>query len=247
MRIIVLLVGCIIAALSLSCKGTATSVDGADKVAVSTDNTAVNKLSEDANVPATTPMPVPAAEAAKTFVLDGRKYELVLAKNFVAGLVEDLRYATADNFMKRKLYTDPKCYLLRETAERLAEAAADLAGRRTGYRLKVWDCYRPMSVQEEMWKEYTNTPYVANPKTARHPRGRAVDLTIVDADGKEVEMPTEYDDFSRKAHPNAPTTAKAAENRELLRSVMAAAGFTGVNSEWWHFDYLANTPKPMAR
>ncbi|CAN5577990.1 hypothetical protein BH10ACI1_BH10ACI1_08600 [soil metagenome] len=171
--------------------------------------------------------------------IDGKQTELVLAKEIVPNLAEDLKYATADNFMRRKLYDDPKCYLLCETAEKLAFADKDLSKRKPGFKLKVWDCYRPMSVQKEMWKEYTNTPYVANPVTARHPRGRAVDITIVDANGKELEMPTKYDDFSPKARPNAPTTQVAAINRELLRSVMVSAGFTGVTSEWWHFDNLA--------
>jgi len=173
--------------------------------------------------------------------IDGKQTELVLAKEVVSNLVEDLKYATTDNFMHRKLYDDPKCYLLRETAEKLSAADKDLSKRKPGFKLKVWDCYRPMTIQKEMWKEYTNTPYVANPKTARHPRGRAVDITIVDADGKGLEMPTKYDDFTPKARPNAPTTPKAAENRELLRSVMVSAGFTGVNSEWWHFDNLAGS------
>ncbi|HMS42222.1 MAG TPA: M15 family metallopeptidase [Pyrinomonadaceae bacterium] len=171
--------------------------------------------------------------------IDGKQTELVLAREIVPNLAEDLKYATADNFMKRKLYDDPNCYLLRETAEKLAVADRDLSKRKPGFKLKVWDCYRPMSVQKEMWKEYTNTPYVANPTNARHPRGRAVDITIVDTNGKELEMPTEYDNFTPKAHPNAPTTKNAAINRELLRSVMVAAGFTGVTSEWWHFDNLA--------
>jgi D-alanyl-D-alanine dipeptidase len=179
--------------------------------------------------------------------IDGKQSELVLVKEVIPNLVEDLKYATTDNFMHRKLYDDPKCYLLKETAQKLFLADKALSERKPGFRLKVWDCYRPMAIQQEMWKEYTNTPYVANPKTARHPRGRAVDITIVDASGNEVEMPTKFDDFTPKAHPNAPTTPKAAANRELLRSVMTSVGFAGVNSEWWHFDNLAGPAKPAHR
>ena len=175
--------------------------------------------------------------------IDGKQSELILAKEVIPNLVEDLKYATTDNFMHRKLYDDPKCYLLKETVQKLSLAAKELSERNPGCRLKVWDCYRPMKIQLEMWKEYTNTPYVANPKTARHPRGRAVDITIVDASGNELDMPTEYDDFTPKAHPNAPTTPKASANRELLRSIMTSVGFTGVNSEWWHFDNWATPPK----
>ncbi len=171
--------------------------------------------------------------------IDGKKVDLVRATDMIPRLVEDLKYATTDNFMKRRMYNDPRCYLLRETAEKLSQASEDIDRHNSGFRLKVWDCYRPMKIQQEMWAEYTNTPYVANPKTARHPRGRAVDITIVDAAGNDVEMPTKYDDFSPKAHPNAPTTKAAAANRALLRTVMTGAGFTGVSSEWWHFDNLA--------
>jgi D-alanyl-D-alanine dipeptidase len=127
------------------------------------------------------------------------------------------------------------------TAEKLFLADKELSVRKPGFKLKVWDYYHPIAIQKEMWKEYTNTPYVANPKTARHPRGRTVDITIIDASGDEIEMPTKYDEFTPKARPNAPTTPKAAENRELLRSVMVGAGFSGVNSEWWHFDNLAGS------
>lgn len=203
-----------------------------------------NGKPENANIeitktnPTETPKDEPKPKSIQAEI-DGKQTELVLAREIVPNLAEDLKYATTDNFMKRKLYDDPNCYLLRETAEKLALADKDLSKRKPEFKLKVWDCYRPMIIQKEMWKEYTNTPYVANPKTARHPRGRAVDITIVDADGKELEMPTKYDDFTPKARPNAPTTPKAAENRELLRSVMVSAGFTGVTSEWWHFDNLA--------
>ena len=206
-------------------------------------NAAVNK-NENTNLAASyvNPTETPKIQAEPKSIkaeIDGKQTELVLAKEIIPNLAEDLKYATSDNFMRRKLYDDPNCYLLRETAEKLSFADRDLSKRKPGFKLKVWDCYRPMSVQKEMWKEYTNTPYVANPTTARHPRGRAVDITIVDTNGKELEMPTKYDDFSPKAHPKAPTTQAAAINRELLRSVMVSAGFTGVTSEWWHFDNLA--------
>ena len=181
--------------------------------------------------------PIEKAKAQKVEI-DGKLEDLVVASDIVTDLVEDLKYATVDNFMKRKLYNDPRCYLLQETAEKLLVASKDLSGRKPGFKLKVWDCYRSMNVQKEMWKEYTNTPYVADPKTARHPRGRAVDITIVDPAEKDIEMPTKYDDFTPKAHPNAPTTKNAAANRSLLNAVMTGAGFSGVNSEWWHFDNL---------
>ena len=94
---------------------------------------------------------------------------LVVAKDIVPGLIEDMKYATADNFMKRQLYDDPTCYTLDDTALKPAIAQSKLSERKPGFHLKVLDCYRPMYVQQEMWREYTNTPYVANPKTARHP------------------------------------------------------------------------------
>lgn len=163
--------------------------------------------------------------------------KVVLAKSIVPTLVEDMRYATPHNFLHTAVYTDNRCWLKKSVANKLAVAARHLDNRRYGFRLKVWDCYRPRAVQYKMWEVMPDARYVADPKKgSRHNTGNAVDLTIVDAQGREVEMPTEFDNFTPQAWPNAPTTPEAAYNRELLRYVMEQAGFKRLKTEWWHFD-----------
>lgn len=164
--------------------------------------------------------------------------EVVLAKAMVPNLVEDLKYATTNNFMHQKLYNFSRCYLPKDVAEGLSDSSNYLTGMKPGYRLKVWDCYRPMEVQQEMWNKFPNTPYVSDPKNAKHPRGLAVDITIVDTAGNELEMPTGFDDFSSRAYPSAPASKAATENRRLLQKVMAAGRFVPISSEWWHFEFI---------
>lgn len=147
----------------------------------------------------------------------------------------DLRYATAENFVGRPMYRTSKCFLRREVAERLSKVQDEL--EKLGLGLKVWDGYRPLSVQKEFWKLVPDERYVASPvKGSRHNRGAAVDVTLVDRQGKELEMPTKYDDFTEAAGAYAPCSEKAAENRKLLQRVMKANGFEVFPTEWWHFD-----------
>jgi D-alanyl-D-alanine dipeptidase len=151
----------------------------------------------------------------------------------------DLRYTTADNFMKEPLYpSSARCFLRREIAEQLSRVQERL--EKKGYGLKVFDGYRPLSVQKRMWERFPLEGYVANPaKGSNHNRGAAVDLTLVDADGKELPMPSAYDEFSERAHRDyAGGTPEERENRRILREHMEAEGFTGISSEWWHFDAL---------
>ena len=148
----------------------------------------------------------------------------------------DVRYATPDNFTHQAVYPTARCLLRRSAAERLAEAAVEFEGM--GLRLKVFDCYRPLSVQRRFWALVPDERYVADPaKGSRHNRGAAVDVSLADAGGRELPMPTGYDDFSQRAHRDwAGAPAEAAKNRALLERVMARHGFVGLATEWWHFD-----------
>lgn len=147
----------------------------------------------------------------------------------------DLRYATSDNFVGKPMYRMSRCFLRREVAERLSKVQTEL--ETLGLGLKVWDGYRPLSVQKEFWKLVPDERYVASPvKGSRHNRGAAVDLTLVDREGKELEMPTKFDDFTESAGAFAPCNERAAENRKLLQRVMKAHGFEIFPTEWWHFD-----------
>ncbi len=170
--------------------------------------------------------------------LSAKPEPLVEASTAVPDLVVDLRYATADNFMKLKVYPDSaKCLLLQSTATKLQAAAKALKAK--GYRLKVWDCYRPLSVQFELWKVFPKPGYVADPnkKGSLHNRGAAVDLTLVTADGVEVEMPTPYDNFTKAAHHSyAGGSPDALLHRNILRDAMEGAGFKRNPMEWWHYE-----------
>ena len=162
--------------------------------------------------------------------------ELVDLTSLVPDAVLDLRYATADNFLGRKLYPQARCLLLRPAAERLHRAAARL--RRQGYRLLLWDCYRPPWAQWEMWRHRPRAGYLAHPRRgSHHSRGAAVDLSLVTLAGGPVEMPSPFDAFDRRARADATegVSAAARRHRQLLRRALEAEGFLVNPAEWWHF------------
>lgn len=152
-------------------------------------------------------------------------------------IVLDIRYATENNFTHLRLYSKVKCMLRREAAESLSAVQREL--KELGMGLKVFDGYRPLSVQKKLWEAVPDERYVANPaKGSRHNRGAAVDLTIIDSLGNELAMPTPYDDFTILAHAdymNLPE--EVLKNRRLLEDVMTKHGFLIMSSEWWHFDF----------
>ena len=148
----------------------------------------------------------------------------------------DIRYATTNNFLKKQLYPVARCVLRGAAVKRLSQVQDEL--EKKGLGLKVYDCYRPLSVQKQMWQIKPDSRYVANPaQGSRHNRGAAVDLTLVDSNGKELEMPTGFDDFTERAsrsYSGASTQAK--KNRQLLEDAMKKYGFIPLATEWWHFD-----------
>lgn len=152
------------------------------------------------------------------------------------GILLDIRYATTNNFLKRQVYPVARCVLRGTAARRLSQVQEDL--EKKGLGLKVYDCYRPLSVQKLMWQIKPDPRYVANPsRGSRHNRGAAVDLTLVDRNGRELEMPTGFDDFSERAHRNySGASAEAKKNRKILEDAMKKYGFIPLSTEWWHFD-----------
>ena len=168
----------------------------------------------------------------------------------IAGIRTDLRYASANNFVGRDLYSPYDCaWLHREAAAALERAAAWLANERPGHTLLVLDALRPQRVQQLLWDALQGTDkqiYLAEPaRGSIHSFGMAVDVTVCDAQGRELDMGTAFDDMSDRSHPalegqmlvsGALTEAHLA-NRDLLRGAMLSAGFVGINTEWWHFDY----------
>ncbi|NJK38940.1 MAG: M15 family metallopeptidase [Oscillatoriales cyanobacterium RM1_1_9] len=149
----------------------------------------------------------------------------------------DIRYGTVDNFLKKKLYPVSRCLLRREVAEKLSLVQQDV--EKIGLGLKVFDCYRPWSVTKQMWEILPDPRYVANPERgSRHNRGAAVDLTLVDLKtGKELPMPTDFDDFTEEAARDYPDhDPEARRNSNLLGYHMERRGFEPLVTEWWHFD-----------
>ena len=154
----------------------------------------------------------------------------------------DIRYATTNNFMGRPMYRQAKAFLQRPAAEALVRAHQSLKSK--GYGILVFDGYRPWSVTKMFWdaanEEQRRIEFVANPrKGSRHNRACAADVTLYDLNtGREVEMPSGYDEFTERAYPKyTGGSAEARARRDLLRQVMEAQGFTVYPAEWWHFDY----------
>ncbi len=149
----------------------------------------------------------------------------------------DIRYATADNFTKSKIYDCARCLLRPEAAEAIVKANKSVKNK--GLTLVMFDCYRPRPYQQRLWDKVPDPNYVTPPtKGSMHSRGAAVDLSIVDAQGKELDMGTPYDFFGEKAHTDfTRLPAQVLANRALLRKTLEAVGFKGIRTEWWHFSY----------
>jgi D-alanyl-D-alanine dipeptidase len=187
---------------------------------------------------------VACATAHPPVVRSVAEYDRLVAADPDKRLVEitdirrDVRYATTDNFMHQKLYPVAKVFLRRPAAIALHEVERELA--RDGLGLKIFDGYRPYRVTVQMWKPIRNPDFVADPaKGSRHNRGAAVDVTLIDLrTGRELPMPTGYDDFTPRARQDFnDLPAEAIANRTKLRQAMKNHGFDPLPSEWWHFDF----------
>ena len=167
----------------------------------------------------------------------------------IPGIRHELRYATTDNFVGRDLYSPYDCaWLHHEGAEALERARDALAKTHPGLSLLVLDALRPQRVQERMWASLEGTGlqiYLANPQRGSiHSFGMAVDVTLCDAQGRELDMATPFDDLTERSHPvledqllaTGEITREGVENRRLLREAMTSAGWLGISREWWHFD-----------
>lgn len=158
----------------------------------------------------------------------------------------EIRYATAENFIGEPLYACAKCLLQPEVANALLLANQYFCEK--GYRIKIYDCYRPLDVQKKMWKEIPRPTYVANPYEGGsiHNRGAAVDITLVTTEGCYVEMGSDYDYFGRESHiDNTHLPEVVLANRQLLFEGMRRFGFQPVRTEWWHFSFQKNWRYPL--
>jgi len=167
----------------------------------------------------------------------------------IAGIEVDLRYASANNFVGRDLYSPYDCaWLHRDAAAALEQVVAYLAERAPGHTALVLDALRPQRVQQQLWDALAGTGlqmYLADPaRGSIHSYGMALDITLLDPQGRELDMGTGFDDMTDLSHPAleegflaaGKLTEEQVANRRLLRDAMFQAGFLGIRTEWWHFD-----------
>lgn len=165
----------------------------------------------------------------------------------------ELKYATTDNFTRQKIYKSSECYINKNTAKMLIQAKNIF--KKDGYKVKIWDAYRPMSAQKALYDVYPVDDFVAPPPDfskpivfrPSHMNGLSVDLTLLDQEGNEIEMPTKFDDFSEMASlkcDKIPETPR--KNAEYLKKVMESVGFKAYENEWWHFNDIKTKPTPYS-
>ncbi|WP_227978804.1 M15 family metallopeptidase [Capnocytophaga felis] len=214
--------------LFLSCKNnsskTKTDAIEAEKMPES-ENISLTEISDNENI---------ISEEEK---IESPHSDFVNIKSLSSDFILDIKYATEDNFLNQAVYDCPECYLRKATAEALVAANEEF--KSLGFRLKLFDCYRPLSVQKKMWTILPGTHYVANPaKGSKHNRGAAVDVTLVDVNGNELDMGTPFDFFGKEAHhtyTNLPE--EVLKNRKLLKDILHKHNFKSIYSEWWHYEF----------
>lgn len=161
---------------------------------------------------------------------------LVSVTDYIPGIFVELKYATADNFTGQVIYDFTQAQLRYGTVKKLAAAQEFFESQ--GLSLKIWDAYRPVAAQWKLWDVYPDSNFVANPNRTHssHSRGNTIDVTLVDKNGRELEMPTGFDDFSALADRDySDCSLITAENARLLESILQQYGFQGYQKEWWHF------------
>jgi D-alanyl-D-alanine dipeptidase len=156
-----------------------------------------------------------------------------------------LAYATAANFTGKPIYRHPRCYLQVEAAAALARAV--VLAQAQGYRLKIFDAFRPAEAQWVMWNHTPDPEFLADPRRGSpHSRGVAVDLTLLDADGRELDMGTGFDAFTPLSHHASLEVSPSAQaNRFILLGIMTAAGWDFYRNEWWHYQLFESRRFPL--
>lgn len=155
------------------------------------------------------------------------------------GVKLDIRYATTNNICGRRLYKTPSCFLHQDAIKPL-RTAVELASNQ-GLTLKIFDAFRPLTVQKLMFEQFSSSDYqgfISNPSTGSTPhcRGVAVDLTLLDNSGQELDTGSDFDEFSDLAyHANQKISATAQKNRFILMGIMLSSGWDFYSQEWWHY------------
>lgn len=157
----------------------------------------------------------------------------------------DIKYATADNFTGKPVYKKPLCYLHEEAAAALGRACA--LAKALGYRFRVFDAYRPPEAQWKLWEHTPDPHFLADPaKGSPHSRGVAIDLTLIGADGRDLDMGTAFDEFTPLSHHGRTDIhVEAQKNRILLMGIMTTAGWDFYRNEWWHYQLFNSRNYPL--
>ena len=159
----------------------------------------------------------------------------------------EMRYATDNNFLEKKVYDCSNCLMRYEVAKAIIMANDSL--NKLGYKVKFFDCFRPVEVQRKMWEIYPDARYVANPYTSGsvHNKGAALDITLLTLEDEFVDMGTDFDYFGEEAHHSYINfTEKVLNNRRTLKSVMESFGFAAIRTEWWHYNYEKSSKYPIS-
>ena len=161
------------------------------------------------------------------------------------GVLLELAYATPGNFTGAPVYARAACYLI-EPAEILLRRAVELASAQ-GLTIKVFDAFRPAEAQWALWNHTPDPEFLADPRRGSpHSRGVAVDVTLVDGDGRELDMGTGFDAFTPLSHHgNTEVPPEAQRNRFLLLGIMTAAGWDFYRNEWWHYQMFDSRRFPV--
>ena len=240
---------CLLLLFILMCTLTACRRQGSEQIEVllitTTGTTVPTEITEPKPpVPAATTQPAETeTQPTQVCVPEPADEDFVKITEYIPMASQELFYATDRNFTGKTIYEFQDAYLRYGTVKKLMAVSEDLA--QLGLRLKIWDGFRPVSAQFKLWEIYPDPTYVANPNAgySSHSRGNTVDLTLVDETGAELEMPTGFDDFSRKADRDySDCTETAANNAQILELLMEKHGFTGYAGEWWHYSDTVSYP-----
>ena len=157
----------------------------------------------------------------------------------------DLRYATKNNITGTRIYQDDRCFIHTDASRLLKKSV--LLAQEQGLKIKVFDAYRPRPVQEALWAFCPNPSYITPPeKGSHHTRGVAIDLTLVDGNGQDLDMGTLFDDLTPQSHHGAANISPAvAANRYLLLGIMMSAGWDFFQNEWWHYQVFKARDYPL--
>lgn len=192
----------------------------------------------------TSPQPVVTAPSeVETVAAEPEDNDFVRILDHIPTARQELPYATENNFTGQVIYDFQDAYLRYGTVKKLKAVGDDL--EEMGIYLKIWDGFRPVRAQFQLWEICPDAAYVANPNVgfSSHSRGNTVDLTIVDAEGKEFPMPTGFDDFSPKADRDySDCTEEERNNAMILELIMEKHGFKGYAGEWWHYSDTDSYP-----